>query len=669
MKTKMKWGILGAGRIAGSFAKGLKQSATGELSAVGSRDQGKADVFGKEHGAKKCYGAYESLLADKEVQAIYVATPHPMHAEWTLRALEAGKHVLCEKPIGINHAQAMVMFEIAQKAGKLLMEAFMYRCHPQTLRLVELIREKAIGEVRLINACFSFGSAFNPESRLFNNGLGGGGILDVGGYPMSMARLLAGAAMGNDFAEPIEVKGAGLLGQTGVDEIASAVLKFPGGILAELTTGIIVGRENSVRVYCSEGEIIVPEPWTPTREAGKVKIILKRKDEKEAREIIVEAPALYGIEADAFAFAVEKGRIDGPAMGPEDSLGNMRALDLWRESIGLVYESEKAPLPVSGNAPVMPLKSKMKYGTLPGINKKISRLIMGVDNQKAAPHAFAMFDDFIERGGNCFDCAWVYAGGACEKVLGNWVKTRGLREQVVILDKGAHTPFCNPDGMTRQFLESLARLQMDYMDIYMLHRDNPEVPAGEFAEALNEHLKAGRMRAFGVSNWTLARVDAFNAYAKSHGLIGISAVSNQFSLARMVDPVWAGCLSASDKDSRQWFEHAQMALLPWSSQARGFFIPGRARPDDHSDKELSRSWYAPDNFQRLERVNALAKKRGVLPINIALAYVLCQPFPTFPLIGPRLISETRTSFQSLDVGLSTEEVRWLNLENNESTPL
>ena len=170
------------------------------------------------------------------------------------------------------------------------------------------------------------------------------------------------------------------------------------------------------------------------------------------------------------------------------------------------------------------------------------------------------------------------------------------------------------------------------------------------------------MRAFGGSNWTLARVEAFNEYARARGLAGMSAVSNQFSLARMVAPPWNGCLSASDPESRQWLERTGTALMPWSSQARGFFLPGRARPEDRSDPELVRCWYAEDNFRRLARVNELAAKRGVLPINIALAYVLGQPFPTFPLIGPRLISETRTSFQALSVELSPAEVRWLNLE-------
>jgi predicted dehydrogenase/predicted oxidoreductase len=594
---RLAWGILGAGRIAGAFAKGLATSKTGQLVAVGSRTRENAEKFGAEFGVPRRHASYEALLADPEVQAVYLATPHPLHAEWTIRACAAGKHVLCEKPLALNHAQAMAMFEAAGRAGVVLMEAFMYRCHPQTAKLVELLRAKAIGELRVIEARFSFGAGFNPESRLFRNDLGGGGILDVGCYTVSMARLAAGAALGREFAEPLEVKGVAHLGATGVDEYAAAVLKFPGGIVAELATGVTVGRENGLRLYGSAGSITVANPWVANRSAAEIpEIVLRRAGSKEPETIRVPAEVTsFSLEADAFARGVERGAPPFPAMSAEDSLGNMRTLDLWRESIGLVYDLEKPEalkLPAGGRPLAVRPGSKMKSGSIPGVEKPVARLVMGVDNQKAAPHAFAMFDDYFERGGNCFDTAWIYGSGACERVLGQWVRTRGVREQVVVLDKGAHTPFCDPESLTRQHKESLERLQTDYVDIYMLHRDNPAVPVGEFVEVLNEHRRAGRMRAFGGSNWTLPRVEAFNEYAKARGLAGMSAVSNQFSLARMVAPPWAGCLSASDPESRRWLERTGTPLMPWSSQARGFFLPGRARPEDRSDPELVKCWYA-----------------------------------------------------------------------------
>jgi aryl-alcohol dehydrogenase-like predicted oxidoreductase len=201
------------------------------------------------------------------------------------------------------------------------------------------------------------------------------------------------------------------------------------------------------------------------------------------------------------------------------------------------------------------------------------------------------------------------------------------------------------------------------VDVYMLHRDNPEVPVGEFVDVLNEHARAGRIKTFGGSNWSLERVQAANEYAAAHKLQGFSVLSNNFSLARMIDPVWSGCLSVSDGDSRAWLTATQMTLLPWSSQARGFFV--RAKPDFLEDAELVRCWYSPDNFERLERAQELATERGVTPIQIALAYVLHQPFPTIPLIGPRSTAETASSFAGLEVVLSPTQVQWLNLEVGE----
>ncbi|MBN1459559.1 MAG: Gfo/Idh/MocA family oxidoreductase, partial [Armatimonadetes bacterium] len=190
MPEKLAWGILATGHIASTFAKGLAHSQTGRLVAVGSRTKKSANRFGDEYNTPRRHGSYEELLADPEIEAVYIATPHPMHAEWAIKSADAGKHVLCEKPIGLNHAEAMVVVEAAREHDVFLMEAFMYRCHPQTEKLVELIRSGVIGEVRAIQATFSFNAGENWESRALAHEMGGGGILDVGCYCTSMARLL-----------------------------------------------------------------------------------------------------------------------------------------------------------------------------------------------------------------------------------------------------------------------------------------------------------------------------------------------------------------------------------------------------------------------------------------------------------------------------------------------
>jgi aryl-alcohol dehydrogenase-like predicted oxidoreductase len=297
------------------------------------------------------------------------------------------------------------------------------------------------------------------------------------------------------------------------------------------------------------------------------------------------------------------------------------------------------------------------------VDKPVSRIVLGsmVFRPGMVPYFCAMFDHFYAQGGNCIDTAYVYG---TEATVGEGLRTQGLRDQVVLIGKGAHTPFCTPKGLTDQLYQTLDRLQTDYLDIYMLHRDNPDVPVGEFVEVLNEHLRAGRIRAFGGSNWTTERLAAANAYAAEHGLIGFAASSPNLALARWNEPMWAGCVSASDAEARAWYTETQMPLFSWSSQASGF-TTGRFSPDDRDNPALSgiaRTWFNAENWERLRRSRELAAKKGVGPTQIALAWVLNQPFPTHALIGPRTIDEMRSSIEALQVELTPEEMAWLDLE-------
>jgi predicted dehydrogenase len=338
MAEQMQWGILSTGAIARAFAQSIPHSETGALLAVASRTQEAADCFGAEFNIPRCYGSYEALLADPDVQAVYLATPHPMHAEWVVKAAEAGKHILCEKPFTLNAAEAACALDAVRRHDVFLMEAFMYRAHPQTARLVELIRQGAVGAVRVIQATFSFHGEFRPEWRLFKHELGGGGILDVGCYCASMVRLLAGAALGQPFAEPLSVKAFGHLGETRVDEYAVAIAQFPGDVLAQLSCGGRLHQENIVRVYGDEGYLVVPTPWVPIPQGGVASIVVYRHGE-EAREIHIETGQwIYAIEMDHVAAHLAARQ--APAMPWDDTLGNMRMLDRWRAEIGMVYDME-----------------------------------------------------------------------------------------------------------------------------------------------------------------------------------------------------------------------------------------------------------------------------------------------------------------------------------------
>jgi predicted dehydrogenase len=265
--------------------------------------------------------------------------------EWAVKAAGAGKHVLCEKPAGMNLAEGRRMVDAARRADVLFMEAFMYRCHPQTEKLVELVRGGAIGEVKFVQASFGFRSDYDPSSRLWNRALGGGAILDVGCYPVSLARLIAGAAAGGAmFADPEEVTGAvaEIRGEGGVDAFAAATFRFAGGVVAQVACAVGLGIDNTARVYGSEGWIEVPHPWIITKSGGGETLRVHRRKATRAEELKLGASNVYALEADAFAAACRAGAKAVPAMSPEDTLGNLATLDRWRAAVGLRYPADEA---------------------------------------------------------------------------------------------------------------------------------------------------------------------------------------------------------------------------------------------------------------------------------------------------------------------------------------
>ena len=682
----LQWGVIGTGTIARVFCNGMRFSNSGRIAAVASRSRERGEALADPFAIPKRFDSYEALLADDEIDAVYVSTIHPAHAEWAIKAAEAGKHLLVEKPIGMNHLEAAAMIDVAAAHDVFLMEAFMYRCHPQTQRLAKLVREGAIGEVRMIRTVFSYQGRFAPESRTFGNALGGGGILDIGCYPASAARLLAGAAAGEPFLDPHLVKGSARLGPTGVDHYAAATLQFDNGIVAELVCGVDCRVPSQLAVYGSEGILEVPEPWTPCspcRHAAEPlpadttfspgRIILTRPGAAEPETISVAVDRdLFTYEADTVAAHLEARQ--APAMSWLDTIGNMKLLDRWREEVGLVYEQERSFHP--GTLAGRPLRRRggaagtaMRFGTIPGLDKPVARLVQGADRNVTIPYTEVLFDQYFELGGNCFDTSHAYRGGTCERNLGAWIRSRGVRDEVVVFEKGGNPPNGTPEGITRELLAGLEGLGMDHVDVWLMHRDNPEVPVGEIVDVLNELQAAGRMTIFGVSNWSLPRLLEAREYADRNGLGYFSVVSNQFSLARIIDAWWTITgshtywRSASDAEFRRWFEATQTVLVPWSSQASGFFIEDVAQQP--RDRDLPRCYHSAENFTRRQRAFELARRRGVSPINIALAWVLRQPFPVFPIIGTRLPGETRDCLRALDVALTAAEVRWLDLEEED----
>jgi 1-deoxyxylulose-5-phosphate synthase len=306
----------------------------------------------------------------------------------------------------------------------------------------------------------------------------------------------------------------------------------------------------------------------------------------------------------------------------------------------------------------------MQYGTVAGIDRPVSRLVMGtmVAHVDTMPITRELMDAFVEAGGNCIDTAYVYGGGKTEVAIGRWMRERGNRARIVMIAKGAHPtatsgPRVTPKAIDDDVKMSLARMQTNYFDLYMLHRDDPDYPVGPIVEALNAQIAAGRIRAFGGSNWSHTRLAEANAYAEARGLIGFAVSSPYCGLADQIDPMWAGCLSVTD-EARAWYASVGMPVFEWSSQASGLFT-GRWGPEDRSNSDLVRVYYSEANWARVARAQELAAKRGCTPNQIALAWALKQPYPAFALIGPRALPELADSVAALDVELSDEEWSWL----------
>lgn len=315
----------------------------------------------------------------------------------------------------------------------------------------------------------------------------------------------------------------------------------------------------------------------------------------------------------------------------------------------------------------------MEYGGIDGIARPVSRLILGTMAYSSEPeerygHWAAMLDAFLADGGNMLDTANAYSGGRSERMIGRWLRERDNRDQVLILDKGAHPKAGQPTRVTPEAIdadvaESLERLQTPYIDLYLLHRDDPAAAVGPIVECLNRHIDAGRLRAIGGSNWTAARLDAANDYAAAHQLRGFTASSPNLGLAVPTEPLWPGCVSVNAEELA-WYRRRQFPLLSWSSQARGFFS-GRFAPDQPEvDRDVTRVYYTDANWERLRRARVLAERKGTTPTRVALAWVLRQSAPTFALIGPLRLEELRDSLAALAVAVSPDEAAWLNLERD-----
>src|SRR5688500_18747540 len=316
----------------------------------------------------------------------------------------------------------------------------------------------------------------------------------------------------------------------------------------------------------------------------------------------------------------------------------------------------------------------MRYREIPGVSKPVARVVQGttmIGSDLDEAKSFALLDQVYELGCNTIDTAHVYSGGDSERIIGRWMQARDLREEIVIITKGAAhsedrrrtTPF----DIASDLYDSLTRLQTDYIDLYLLHRDDPDVPVEPIIHALNEHQQAGRIHSIGASNWSHQRIEAANAYARESGLEPFVASSPQFSLAESLSEPWPLCISISGTigaTAREWYTQTQIPLLAWSSLASGFFS-GRFRRANLNmfgerewDEVVVRTYASEANFQRLDRAGILGAEKGLSAAQVALAYVTNQPMNLFTVVGPHSGEKFRANIEASEVQLKLQEMAW-----------
>ena len=665
---KIKWGIIGPGSIATAFANSINHCQNSNLIGVFGRSKEKANDFAKQFKIQS-FGSLQDFLSSEDIDAVYVATPHSDHFIYSLESIKHHKHVLCEKPLTMNAYESMILLDLAQSFKVFLMEAYMYRVHPQTLNILnQLSLFDETNEKILIEGSFGFKAEISTDHRLRNPLLGGGAILDVGCYPLSMSKLIAGHLQGLPFAEPKSITAAGRLDETGVDLQSDAHLVFSDHIEAKISCAIDEQLPNKLAISCGDISITVAEPWHCGQfQEGTSSIFINHASGSVEEITFVDQIGLFTREIEHASSCILNQKIESDFILHADTQSNMFWLDQWRQQMQIV-----CPKNFIRNSPLLESKaflnqtSKLENMAMPGLNKLASRLALGCDNQTSEVHAFTMFDNFYGSGGRIFDTAYIYNNGMGDKYLGQWINSRQLEKEIIVIGKAAHTPQCEPQFIRPQILESLERLQIKKLDIFCLHRDNSEVPVAEFIDALTEIKEEGLIDLIGASNWELDRFSEARAYAFNAKKEPFKVLSNNFSLAEMIEPVWPGCVGVNDT-YMEYILKEEILLFPWSSQARGFFIKKKeVMSSEHFsnptlDEEM-RVWHYEKNLKRREKCFELAAKKNVQPIQIALAYVLHKSPLIFPLVGPRTIFETNSSVQASQLKLTDQELLQLALD-------
>ena len=305
----------------------------------------------------------------------------------------------------------------------------------------------------------------------------------------------------------------------------------------------------------------------------------------------------------------------------------------------------------------------MLYGKIKGVDKKVSKIILGNDSQRKYSKAIKLWDHYFDKGGNTFDNSIYYKEGLLETFLGNWIKSRKIEKEIVVISKAGNEQ-TQPKDISYFIKKTLDRLKLDFLDIFILHHDNENIPLGEFVDVLNEQVNLGLIKSFGASNWRRARFEKSIIWSKKNNKIPFAILNNNLSLAKMKHSLWEDCVSSNSEEYLNFLSINNQTHFSWSSQARGFFIE-----DNLLRKILRRKFHtylrncflSKENLERKNRAKKLSKDYNCSINDIALAWVLSQNFPSYAIIGSKKINQLNFSLNSIKIKLSEKEIKWLNL--------
>ena len=425
---QINWGIIGSGSIANAFSYSIQAATNSKLTSIFGRNPKKVDAFADKFHID-AHHQLDDFISSEEIDAIYVATPHSEHFFYALEAIKNGKHVLCEKPFTMNAYESMILLDLANAKNIFLMEAFMYRTHPQTRNILDNLHFLSDAKSKImIEASFGFKADVLATHRLRNPELGGGAILDVGCYPLTMAKLIAGQLQGLAFAEPKSLLATGQLDETGVDLQSHAHLIFSDLIEAKISCAINEDFSNNLVISNGKYAIHVPDPWHCGQfQEGNSSIHLST-DGGHSKEIkCIDDTGLFTREIEHAAQCILESQIESKFICHAETQSNMFWLDKWRQEMKI-----DCPMALIINSPIFQSKayllqeSQLERDDLPGLSKPGSRLALGCDNQTSDLHAFTMFDHFYGSGGRIFDTAFIYNHGRGDKYLGDWINARNV---------------------------------------------------------------------------------------------------------------------------------------------------------------------------------------------------------------------------------------------------